>query len=319
MLVPHSPRALQVALVNNMPDLVLEQTEAQFANLLNGASEQLPVCLNLFTLPHISRGEQAQRRISEAYAPLEHLWNGRFDGVIVTGTEPRHADLREEAYWPFLAEVLDWAAENTSSAILSCLAAHAGVLHSDGIPRQPLHEKRFGVFSCRKVTDHAITRGTPDTYSVPHSRWNEVTAECLLSSGYQVLSRSPEVGADSFAKQQKESLFVYFQGHPEYSANTIFEEYRRDIRRFMKGTRPTYPSMPEGYFDHAAEVLFSDFRERATSSSEKRIVEEIPCGTSTQAHWAPNAQRIYRNWLRFIAAKRSANRSSKLAMAVDHA
>ena len=47
---------------------------------------------------------------------------------------------------PTLASVLDWAERNTVSTILSCLAAHAGVLHSDGIDRHPLSDKQFGVF-----------------------------------------------------------------------------------------------------------------------------------------------------------------------------
>ena len=76
----------------------------------------------------------------------------------MTGTEPRQPDLRQEPYWSALTEVLDWAERNTASTILSCLAAHAGVLHSDGILRQPLDDKQFGVFESSKVCDHELTR-----------------------------------------------------------------------------------------------------------------------------------------------------------------
>ena len=69
----------------------------------------------------------------------------------MTGTEPRQPDLRNEPYWPALTEVLEWAERNTASTVLSCLAAHAGVLHSDGIPRHRLSDKQFGVFEYQKV------------------------------------------------------------------------------------------------------------------------------------------------------------------------
>ena len=49
-------------------------------------------------------------------------------------------------------------------------------------------------------------------------------------------------------KQQK-TLFVFFQGHPEYESDTLLREYRRDIGRYFKGETDRYPSMPRSYFD----------------------------------------------------------------------
>src|SRR5581483_8873837 len=121
----------------------------QFFQLLDQACDDLPVRLRLFSLPNIPRGDQAKRRLSNSYFGINDLWTQPFDAVIITGTEPRKADLRQEPYWPALVDVLDWAEENTASTILSCLAAHAAVLHADGIPRQLLPEKRCGVFEVR--------------------------------------------------------------------------------------------------------------------------------------------------------------------------
>ena len=137
---------LQVALVNNMPDPALEDTESQFFDLLDAASGDLPVHIQLFSLPKISRGDRAQHHLDNFYTSTSALANKRFDGVIITGTEPRQPDLRNEPYWEPLVDLFNWAEENTLSTVLSCLAAHAGVLHSDGIRRNPLGEKRFGVF-----------------------------------------------------------------------------------------------------------------------------------------------------------------------------
>ena len=48
-----------------------------------------------------------------------------------------------------MSKLVDWAKDHTASTIWSCLAAHAAVLHSDGIERRALEHKLFGVFDCR--------------------------------------------------------------------------------------------------------------------------------------------------------------------------
>ncbi len=113
---------------------------------------------------------------------------------------------------------------------------------------------------------------------IPHSRWNEVRADELTSCGYQVLTQSVEAGVDLFVKEKKDSLFVHFQGHPEYGARTLLKEYRRDIKRFLRRERETYPTMPHGYFDTTASKLLSDFREKVISESTREPDDRIPRG-----------------------------------------
>ena len=47
------------------------------------------------------------------------------------------------------------------------------------------------------------------------------------------LTRSDEAGVGLFAKTQG-SLFFFVQGHPEYEAETLLREYRRDIGRYLR-------------------------------------------------------------------------------------
>src|SRR5205823_4965141 len=157
------------------------------------------------------------------------------DGLIVTGTEPKAPDLKDEPYWNSLTRVLEWAEDHTYSTILSCLAAHAGILHIDGIVRRPLGDKRFGVFECVRVADHPLTAEAPRRLQMPHSRWNEIPEEALLACGYRVLTRSADAGVDAFVKQRK-SLFVFFQGHPEYEAITI-------LLVILHNERSVFPSL----------------------------------------------------------------------------
>src|SRR5438477_4202129 len=224
---------LDISLVNNMPDPALEATERQFVTLLNeAAGGDIIVRLARYALPGIPRTSVGRGQMS-SYGSIDELWGSSPDGLIVTGTEPRAANLKDEPYWAELARLLDWAAQNTTSAVWSCLAAHAAVLHMDGIRRCRLSQKRFGIFECLRVGGHFLTAGAPERLRIPHSRWNDLRENELKAAGYDILRRCEDGEVDTFVKQGK-SLFVFFQGHPEYDANTLLLEYRRDVKRFLR-------------------------------------------------------------------------------------
>jgi len=295
---------LDIGLVNNMPDPALDATERQFRTLLR-AADDVTVNLTLYTLPEVPRTDFGREQVRR-YADLRDLWKSHHDGLIVTGTEPRAADLKAEPYWESLTRVLEWAEDHTYSTILSCLAAHAGILHIDGIARRPLGDKRFGVFECVRVADHPLTASAPSQLRMPQSRWNEVPEEALLACGYRVLTRSEGAGVDAFVKQRK-SLFVFFQGHPEYEATTLMLEYRRDIGRFLRRERETYPPLPHGYFDEETVAALTALRERAGLDRREELLAEFPTAMAAgkvSNTWRPTGESLYRNWLRYICAQK---------------
>lgn len=300
--------SIKVALINNMPDAALEDTELQFFELLDAAADTFSVRLKLYSLPGIARSERAGLHLRQCYAELNELWNQRFDAVIITGTEPHQPNLRDEPYWHTFTRLIDWAERSTTSTILSCLAAHASVLHSDGIDRHPLSDKQFGVFDSTKVCEHMLTRGARQVVRFPHSRWNEVREQDLTCSGYSLLTRSAEAGADVFIKRKRKSTFVHFQGHPEYREETLFKEYRRDVKRFLKGERESYPSLPRGYFTGAAREHLLSFRDRALSDRQEEVITHFPDEATLLSDlrntWQYSAQLIYGNWLHHVAAER---------------
>jgi homoserine O-succinyltransferase len=148
-----NPAHIDIGLINNMPDAALDATERQFRALLSAAADDIAVHLTLYTLPEVPRTDFGRRQVSH-YSDFGDLWNSHHDGLIITGTEPLAADLKDEPFWGSLTRVLEWAEDHTHSTVLSCLAAHAGILHIDGIVRRPLGNKRFGVFECVRVSDH---------------------------------------------------------------------------------------------------------------------------------------------------------------------
>jgi homoserine O-succinyltransferase len=297
-----------------MPDAAFKATERQFVSLLDAASESIEVRLSLYTLPSIPRTESIVRRAASHYSSVESLWNaGRddLDGLIVTGKDPVAADLRDEPCWEMMTQVIEWARENTHSTVWSCLAAHAAVLHMDGIRRRRSEDKQFGVFACARMTEHPLLAGAPLRFNIPHSRWNGVGAEDLEANGYHVLARTAHAGADTgvdtFVKDGK-SLFVFFQGHPEYESDTLLREYRRDVERYLGHEASAHPGIPRGYFDHATEHALAALREKAMSEPDGELRAHLVVALKASAienTWHRTATRIYRNWLEQILARKS--------------
>ena len=230
----------------------------------------------------------------------------KIDGLIVTGAEPNAATLSEEPFWQDLAGIIDWAEANTRSTIWSCLAAHAAVLHLDGIERHRLNAKCSGVFDCTKTGDHWLTENVASPLKVSHSRLNAVRNGDLTARGYQVLTESPEAGVDMFAKQFR-SRFIFFQGHPEYDTLSLQREYLRDITRFIAGERDTYPAIPSGYFDVETEGRLVCFQKRACAERKLPLSAELP-GLRLRRDVAAEAApvEIFRNWLGYLSDRTTA-------------
>ncbi len=300
---------ITIGLVNNMPDAALAATEGQFRRLIEGAAAGREVRLKLFSIPEIFRSDAVRDAMAARYASAATLSGSGVDALIVTGAEPLAADLRAEPYWESLAALVDWASANTVSTLWSCLAAHAAVLHLNGIARTPLAAKCSGVFAVQAVADHPLLKGQSETRLTPHSRLNALDAVKLEAKGYTILTQSDEIGVDAFAREQGASLFLFLQGHPEYDAHSLALEYRRDVRRFLRGERATHPAVPTGYFDPKTEQALIDLAVETARHPHMAVLST--CGKLINAappaqHWAPTTARLYRNWIDLIGKRADA-------------
>jgi homoserine O-succinyltransferase len=286
-----------------MQEAAFRATEGQFVWLLEEASraESIPIRVSLFTL---HRAALTAHHAPSRYSSVEALWNTRLDGLIVTGREPLSPDLRDEPYWHSFTQTVEWARENTHSTIWSCLAAHAAVLHMDGIARRKREEKHFGLFECAHAADHALLAGLPSTRVVPHSRWNGLAENDLTTHGYSVLTRTADAEVDSFLKQER-SLFVFFQGHPEYETDTLMREYRRDVARYLLRESDIYPRLPHNYFDSGTANALTALRGQAMlhrGKEQLRNVAKVLEQAEIRNTWRAASVQIYRNWLRYLRA-----------------
>jgi homoserine O-succinyltransferase/O-acetyltransferase len=299
-------KELTIGLINNMPDSALLATERQFVSLLNSASNGISVRLSLYSLRGVPRSETGARRISRVYSSAESLRGVELDGLIVTGRESVTPDLADEPYWESFTRTVDWARSHTYSTIWSCLAAHAAVQYMDGIRRVRNSRKHCGLFECRRIADHPIIEGTPSRFRVPHSRWNSIREEDLARYGYDVLTRTANANVDTFLKQEQ-SLFLFFQGHPEYEATTLLLEFRRDVGRFLRKESNAYPSIPGGYFDRDTALALTALEERAKIHRSAALIAEIDRileKVSIEQCWRPTAVKIYNNWLKYICSEK---------------
>jgi homoserine O-succinyltransferase len=298
--------ALVIGLVNNMPDAALQATERQFRQLLESAADGRRLELHLIALPEVPRGAAALRIIERSYEGPDALRRLRFDGLIVTGTEPRSPRLDGEPYWGAFAALVDWAREHTASTVWSCLAAHAAVLHLDGIERRRYPQKLFGLFDCAARPGHELCAGLSAARRVPHSRFNDLPEESLRRAGYDILARADLVGADFFVKDAG-SCFVFLQGHPEYDRLALLREYRRDLGRYLSGERDAPPALPHGYLTPAGCAQLEAFVERARTRRDPKLLIEFPKVDEEcveRGAWRADATQIYENWFKLLEARR---------------
>jgi homoserine O-succinyltransferase len=302
---------ITVALVNNMPDAAFVDTEEQFRRAVAADPSGSPVDLELYTIAELPRSEDVAAVIGSRYRPLDELWGRPPDALIVTGTEPAQAQLPYEPYWPFLARLLEWAADSVPTTLLSCLASHASVLLFDKIDRVPRSSKCSGVFE-GAVEDPAdpLAVGLPDHVPVPHSRVNDMPEAALTDAGYRIVigSGPARAGWAVATKQYDERLFVLCQGHPEYSTLSLLREYRRDVRRALFGRGAlAYPRLPDGYLRPDAEAVLVDFAERAEApgADPRELWTSFPfeeIAATVENTWAGTSATLYANWLALARA-----------------
>ena len=304
---------IEIALVNNMPDQALAATQMQFARLVRAAAGERQIKWRCYTLPGQERSETALRYLAKSHENIEALYGRGADALIVTGCEPRAARLDHEPYWPQLQTLVDWARTHTVSTLWSCLAAHAAALHLSGIERERLPKKLSGIYNFHaEKCEWMKTETASQPLCAPHSRYNDLPKDALLKKGYQISSISPDAGVNMFWREEP-SLFVFLQGHPEYDADTLLREYRRDFLRALAGERNEPPEPPENYLSEKAFIELRGFKNEARAMTREQAetrLDEILRGEGREKFWSQDSARLFENWLSAVSARLGALRHS---------
>ncbi|MGH9363569.1 MAG: homoserine O-succinyltransferase MetA, partial [Thermoanaerobaculia bacterium] len=240
-------RELHIGLLNMMPDAALSATERQFLRLVGECNQIAQFYVHPFTIEELDRGPEALAHVRSYYRSLADLRAEGLDALIITGANVTQPDLAREPFWKPLIEVIDWAFDNVTSTLCSCLATHAVLQFRYGQKRRRLAEKRWGVYRHQVVDrSHPLVWDVNSRFDAPHSRYNDVSRERFRESGLHVLAGSEEAGVH-LAVSEDGFRLVFFQGHPEYDTTSLLKEYRREVNRSLAGERRDYPPFPENY------------------------------------------------------------------------
>lgn len=264
-------RTLHVGLLNMMPDAALIPTERQFFRLIGASNPIAQFRVHPFALPQQARGAEAQQHIDTYYETFDQIRAEGLDALIITGANVTHDNLSEEPFWEPLLEITNWAYDNVTSTLCSCLATHAVLEARHGERRQHLGYKRWGVYPHR-VTDkkHPLVSDINTRFNVPHSRYNVISRERFESAGLRVLVEG-DIGGVHLAVSGDGIRTVYFQGHPEYDTISLLKEFKREVTRYQQGERPDYPPFPDNYFNPTSEAIFEEYKDRLQVALDKGL------------------------------------------------
>ena len=294
-------REMHVGLLNMMPDAALAATERQFFRLIGESNQIAQFYVHPFTLENLQRGPQGQAHVDQFYESFDEIKRQGLDALIITGAQPVHPELSLEPFWDPLIEVIDWAYENVTSTLCSCLATHAVMQFRYGNRRRPLGFKRWGIYSHRVMErKHPLVAGVNTRFDVPHSRFNQIDRDQFEASGLRVLVESEEGGAHLAVSEDLFRL-VFFQGHPEYDSISLLKEYKREVLHFISGGRPDYPPFPENYFTPQIQAVLTEHKGQVLSALDKsREPPELPETLIVPAldnTWHDTAEAVLNNWL----------------------
>lgn len=297
-------RELHIGLLNMMPDTAIEATERQFFRLVGEANPIAQFFVHPFTLDSLTRGDKARVHIDSYYESFDQIKRDGLDALIITGANVSHPDLSLEPFWEPLTEVVDWAHDNVTSVLCSCLATHAVAQSHHGQKRTHMGDKLWGVFSHRVMDQHhPLVNDVNTRFDVPHSRFNQVTREQFTQAGLKVLVESEEAGVH-LAVSEDGIRVVYFQGHPEYDTISLLKEYKREVGLYFTAKRQDYPPFPENYFTLRNQAIFNEYRERldiAKVNGDKmpEFPEALVIDTLDNT-WHDTAEGVIGNWIGLV-------------------
>lgn len=231
-------RPLKIAIVNLMPTKIT--TETQLLRLLSNSPLQIEI--DLIQMASHKSKNTADSHLKSFYKYFTDIKNSKYDGMIITGAPVENLDFEEVDYWDELREIMEWSKTHVTSTFHICWAAQAGLYYHYGIPKYSLPQKCSGVYKHKvKRSTAKIVRGFDSEFYAPHSRYTEVRAEDIKKvKELEILAESDEAGVYIVFSKGGRRIFV--TGHSEYDANTLAEEYKRDVEKGIN------PNIPVNYF-----------------------------------------------------------------------
>ena len=272
-------RPLKILVLNLMPKKI--ETETQFARLLGNSPLQVEMEL-IHTRSHQSKNV-AEEHLLAFYKTFDDVKDQTFDGMVITGAPVEHLEFEEVEYWQELTQIMEWSKTHVHSTLHVCWGAQAGLYYHYGIQKYGVPEKMFGVFPHRVEYKQSILfRGFDDVFMVPQSRHTTVLREDIEKiSELKILASSQETGV--YAVYSKNGRQIFITGHSEYDADTLKNEYLRDLSQGKPIKKPKnyFPNDDEtqpplvSWRSHA-HLLFSNWLNYFVYQSTPYDLKKVP-------------------------------------------
>jgi len=258
-------RPLKVLLLNLMPKKI--ETENQLIRMLSNSPLQID--FELLRIDHEESKNTPTAHLNSFYRDFADIKNNQYDGLIVTGAPLGKVPWENVRYKDEVAEVILWSQQNVTSTMFLCWAVEAALNIFYDLPKKLREQKLSGVYEHQTRHKHeTLTRGFDDLFKAPHSRFADYPVNIIKNhTDLHILASSEEAGVYLMASSDRKKVFV--TGHPEYDAETLAQEYWRDVE-----------------VDENTPVPINYFADNAP--------ENKPC-----SNWRSHANLLFSNWLNY--------------------
>jgi homoserine O-succinyltransferase len=255
---------VRVGLVNIMPRV--EQYEPLVSEPLRRANPNIEI-VRIRLASHVY-GSSDHAYLDRHYVTFDAV--GPLDGLIITGAPVEELAFEDVSYWPELVAILEHARARITSTLGLCWGGLA-LARLVGVPKLLYPKKLFGVYEHRRlVAEHVLLGDQPDTFRCAHSRHAGIADDELeraeRDGRLRLLAHAPDTGYTLF--ESPDHRFVAHLGHPEYMADRLVFEWRRDRSLGRVDVDPPHDFDPEW-----------------------------PATT-----WHDHRERLFHAWVRFIAS-----------------
>ena len=233
-------RTLEILILNIMPSKI--ETENQLLRVLANSPLQVNVTL-LKTASYVPKNI-AETHMNQFYTTFDKIKNREFDGMIITGAPVENIDFNQVEYYKELKKIMLFSKESVTSTIHICWGAQVGLHYHFGIKKFFAKRKISGIYKHKVLQkNHPLMRGIDDVFYAPHSRYTYNNLDDLRSlKNIIILATSSEAGL--YMATTKDMKQIFIAGHPEYSFDTIKNEYERDLEKGLN------PKIPKNYFEN---------------------------------------------------------------------
>jgi homoserine O-succinyltransferase/O-acetyltransferase len=157
--------------------------------------------------------------------------NMPLDGLILTGAPVEEMKYKDVHYWDEITNILNYAKKNITSTFGICWGGLALAKMLD-IEKEMFKHKLFGVFETRNLDrTHPITGDLDDIFWCVQSRHSGISDkdldEAKKAGIINLLAHSENGGYTIF--ESADRRFLMHLGHPEYEAQRLVDEYKRDL------------------------------------------------------------------------------------------